>query len=429
MTSNAKRAASIHEVHLPGCRVGELYRNSRGAIVFEPDLDWLKSGQRPRLGVCFLRDSTPRTFSAGPLPHWFENLLPEQGSLLRQKLAREYELRENDSFRLLSWLGGDLPGAVEIRRLTTDAPNEEHSEDGNSHPSSVEEDSEASSSQNRFRFSLAGMQLKFSMSAQGDRFAVPSRHESGEYFIVKLPGHNFPDLADVEAATMKWANLAGLDVPKNFAFNSDKIQRLPANWAITCPRAYAIRRFDRRPDGSRVHHEDFCQALEESPDNKYGEQRRQYSYEKLLVLVADTCGEEAAVDFANRLGFMIACGNSDAHLKNWSFEWGQMDRPKLSPCYDFVATISWPELMGWKSSGGPELAIKLGQEKNFIRLDGRCLQQFQERSGIAWAREAVMDGIEKAKDAWPSVAEEVPSRMRDAVEFHWATVPLLRDCR
>jgi|JI9StandDraft_1071089.scaffolds.fasta_scaffold26923_1 serine/threonine-protein kinase HipA len=410
------------EVWLPGQRVGWLERASTGLTRFTPDGTWQAEGQHPRLGLDFLRTPGPHATGSGHLPPWFENLLPEEDSALRHRLARLHGLRETDSLGLLSVLGSDLPGAVDVRPVTT------HSTP-NSMPETLRPTQTEDSPPIRLRFSLAGMQLKLSMGAQGSRFVLPGRSGTGDHYIVKLPGQEYPDLPEVEATTMLWAKLTGHEVPENLVIDTERIVGLPSDWPLYSPRAYAIRRFDRRPDGTRLHHEDFCQALGEWPRGKYGGGQSHWTFDKLLLLVAEAAGESEARRFAERLGFVIACGNNDAHLKNWSFVWGAADRPILSPCYDLVATVAWASF-GWRRRAGyrgPELALALGKVRPFAQLDRDALLRHQERSEQPWAREAIMAGIERARAAWSSVQADAPPSMREALHQHWRFVPVLRD--
>jgi len=367
------------------------------------------------------------------LPSWFENLLPDVGSALRGRLAATHGLRVRDSLGLLSLLGSDLPGAVEIRPLDPahgtpsngGLPLFDHVESRQTDETPMSPDADVLASVSKLRFSLAGMQLKLSMSARDDRFALTSRSDD-RYWIVKLSGSEYPDLAEVEAATMAWAKAAGHDVPKNFAFPVERIDGLPEGFATTSPTAFAIERFDRRLGGIRLHHEDFCQALDLLPDHKYGDSGpAHWSLDGALRQVADAAGEAQARCFAQRVGFVIASGNGDAHLKNWSFAWGSADRPVLSPCYDFVSTITWPEQLGWKRRGGPELGLGLGRVRYFVQLDDEALRRHAEKSGQPWARDAIMEGIEKARLAWPAVESLAPRAMRIAVRTHWRKVPVL----
>ena len=108
-------------VSLPAHDVGLLTQNRDGMIRWAPDTGWERLGQKPRLGLDFLRVLGPRSH-ASELPCWFENLLPERESLLRARLSGAYGLREGQSFELLRVLGRDLPGAVEVRAALFESP-------------------------------------------------------------------------------------------------------------------------------------------------------------------------------------------------------------------------------------------------------------------------------------------------------------------
>ena len=56
----------------------------------------------------------------------------------------------------------------------------------------------------------------------------------------------------------------------------------------------------------------------------------------------------------------------------------------------------------------------------------QILDEFAQRSREPWAKDEVMEGILRTKEAWHDVAAEAPARMRDAIERHWEAVPLLR---
>jgi serine/threonine-protein kinase HipA len=267
------------------------------------------------------------------------------------------------------------------------------------------------------------MQLKFSMSMVNDRLTLVAQSRGGQW-IVKLPGPDYPELAEVETATMTWARQMGFDVPEHFTIPFDHLDGLPDGWAEGTAPAFAVRRFDRREDGSKIHQEDLCQALDLRPRNKYGNEDPRVSFEGALRLVHDACGEGDGREMARRIGFMIASGNTDAHLKNWGLLWGAQMRPTLTPCYDLVTTISWDRL-GWRRPRGPELALRLGGEGLFARLEDRTLDTFAQTSGYAWAKNEIIAGIDRSRNAWADVAGSAPRRMREALKTHWASVPLL----
>lgn len=408
------------EVWLPTGLVGTLRRSPQGLVRWAPDPAWLAQGQSPRLGLGFLADPGPRVAGTG-LPAWFENLLPEVGSALRARLARIHGIRPTDSFGLLGALGPDLPGAVTVvpQGALASAPGRDPG-DGQPIPS------HGAAEAPRLRFSLAGMQLKLSMTAAGERLAVPARDQLGAW-IVKLPGRGYAALPQVEHATMRWAAAAGHPVPQTRVVPVSALDGLPAGWVESGGDAFAIERFDRRADGTRVHHEDLCQALELLPDHKYGDDPHQaIGYDGLVRLVVDACGEGEGRQLARRVGFVIASGNNDAHLKNWSLCWGAARRPTLSPVYDHVATVSWPA-WGWDADRPPTLGLSLGGKRSFAALTGAVLDRFVARSGQAWAADELRRGILDASAAVDALGPSAPEAMRRALTEHWRRVPILRE--
>jgi serine/threonine-protein kinase HipA len=392
-----------------------LHRDREGRTRFTPDPYWLERNQRPPLGFAFLSNPEPRIARTG-LPLWFENLLPEKDSALRQRICQQYGIRETDSAQLLLALGRDLPGAVQVTG-DVDTIREE------------EEEIVSTAAPGKIRFSLAGMQLKFSMLQSGERLALPARGETGRW-IVKLPGSRFHELPEVEATTMAWARATGLPIPRNQVLPIEALYGIEPDLVelgFASRHVFAIERFDRTLDGSRIHQEDFAQALEIDPRHKYAEEGpRRTSYDGLARLVKDACGQEVQNDFVDRLAFIVASGNEDAHLKNWTFQWGKEKRPWLSPCYDLVMTISWPEF-GWQRAGGPRLALALGCTRRLAELHRDEIKRFSKRANAPDGEARFLAALEKARIAWLTVVDHAPQRMRNAIEEHWRRVPLLRN--
>jgi serine/threonine-protein kinase HipA len=372
----------------------------------------------------FLRNPGPRQQGSGLLP-WFENLLPEPGSELRRRLCAAHGLRGGQSFALLGALGRDLTGAVEV--VSNVASEAETGEDHLGHA----DDAQPASLQLIQRLSsLAGMQLKFSMSMVNERLALPARSAGGQW-IVKLPGTEYAELPAVEQATMTWAQHAGFDVPPHFVVEVERLIGIPAGWIEDgATHAFAVKRFDREDDGSKLHQEDLCQALNLPSMNKYGDMAPHVSLDGTLRFVTDVCGEASGREMARRIGFSIASGNGDAHLKNWSLLWGNKTRPTLAPCYDLVATVSWAQRLGWDNPErpeGPSLALRVGGEHRFALLDDLALASHVESSGQSWASEELMAGIIQAKNTWRYVEHVAPPAMRAALDTHWKRVPILRN--
>src|SRR5207245_11766405 len=116
---------------------------------------------RPLLSLSFKGGTAGAVTALRPVPRRvppvFSNLLPE--GHLRTYLAKLADVKPEREFFLLAVLGTDLPGALVISPLEGDA----HDAGGGDHVIHPPETA--------LRFSLAGVQLKFSavMEASGER--------------------------------------------------------------------------------------------------------------------------------------------------------------------------------------------------------------------------------------------------------------------
>ena len=53
------------------------------------------------------------------------------------------------------------------------------------------------------------------------------------------------------------------------------------------------------------------------------------------------------------------------------------------------------------------------------------LDTFARRTGLQGARETFYEGLERARQEWPEIAEKAPLRMRRAIPIHWKNTPIL----
>lgn len=395
---------SALEVRLGSIPVGILHRFENEDYQFSFDPTWLAAPDRPVLGQLF-EDRRPDSIrTSGHPPVWFLHLLP-QGPLGRA-IAREHDLEDDDDFELLRVVGEDLPGAVVVVPCEPPSPRRPRSR-----PSADRQEA-------GLRFSLAGQQFKLSVRRGERGLVLPVRGETGD-LIAKLHDPTYADLPRIEFATMRWAEASGIAVPPFRLGEASEIQNLPEGIPTGDGRIFMIDRFDRGPGGLRVHMEDLAQVLDRPPGSP------QYTgrYEHIAAILAYLAPEDLSA-FCHRLVFCILCGNTDAHLKNWSLLYPDGRRPRLSPAYDLVATVLYLPAID------DELALDLGApgSRRFqdVRVDSFRL--FAEVSGrtfdevAGWVREAAG----RVRDAWSKLAPELPLRdqERARIETHLARVPL-----
>jgi serine/threonine-protein kinase HipA len=268
------------------------------------------------------------------------------------------------------------------------------------------------------RFSLAGVQLKFSMLLEGNKLTLPAKDSSGEW-IVKFDSVSFPHLPENEFSMLEWARAIDIEVPTCRLHSIDDVEGFPRRYASADTRVLAIRRYDRLPDGTRIHQEDFAQAVGLPPKKKYDH----ITYEVMALLAKRFIDESAAQEMLRRLVFTIASGNNDAHLKNWSLLYPDKIRASWSPLYDQVATVAWPE-------PNRQLALNFASIKEFGRIDRSAFERFAERAQMnqRTALRLVDETLEQLRVAWQRISPSLPlpEEHHRALSEHWRKVPLLR---
>lgn len=405
-----------YEVSLSGTPVGLLSEDAAGLIQFRFHEVYRRDAAHPVLSLSF-EDDLERTYAgngSGALPGYFANLLPE--GALRAVHERTWEDAAANDLSLLSLLGEDLPGAVTVRSTSSE-------QSPASRPPSKASEEATEEASAGMRFSLAGVQLKFSMLASDSGLTLPGHGEHGDW-IVKLGNSRFPGLVENEHATMEWARACGFDVPEARLTPAELLEGLPRRLAPDGSSVFAIRRFDRPAAGVRVHQEDFAQVMARTRAPR-GSGRYKYDgkLESIAVLVSALMGSEGYLELVRRVVFVLASGNFDAHLKNWSLTYPDGRTPHLAPLYDQTCTVVWPE-------HDRELALKLAGTRRATEVDERLLRLFARKAGED-EEQTLLVARQTAERARETFAAEVAPRMqldshRAALMEHWGRVPLLR---
>lgn len=397
--------AAALSVWLGDTRVGAITALGGDRSVFAFDDAYADAPLRPTLGLTFKtpqgelkRDIDPTQTRLIP---FFSNLLPE--GPLRDYLAKRAQVKEMREYLLLEALGHDLPGAVTIR-----ADGNRMDEDAASAPTRAD-------NSGPLRFSLAGVQLKFSaIERASGGLTIPVGGEGG-HWIVKLPSIRFEGVAANEFSMMRLAAANGLDVPEVRLVPLDRLEGIPEDVGRFKEDAYAVRRFDRTPNG-RVHIEDFAQVFDAYPERKYGGA----SYASIAKVLWIETRDADVEEFIRRLVFNTLIGNADMHLKNWSLIYRDGRTPQLAPAYDFVATTGY--------IGDPKLALTLGRTKRMANIGLDHVGYMAARAGIPerWARTTARDAADRFRQVWAREAANLPlaAAVRAEIERLLAEVPL-----
>lgn len=378
-------------VHLHGARVGVINRLAGDRQLFAFDQDYVDDPDRHTLSLSFkgrsgLLVTSPRAYVAR-VPPFFANLLPE--GHLRTYLAARAGVKPEREFFLLAVLGADLPGALTVMPLDDNEHlhdhhnGDRHDDAGDRHPDTV------------LRLSLAGVQLKFSAIMETSGGLTIPADGMGGFWIIKLPSTRFPAVPENEFVMLELARAVGIDVPAIRLIALDQIAGLPKDIGRLEGHALAVQRFDRSPDGQRVHAEDFAQIFGLFPDDKY----KRCSYANIASVLWAETGEEGTYEFVRRLTFSVLIGNADMHLKNWSLLYPDRRTPALSPAYDFVSTIPYIT--------GDTLALTLGGSRNLHGITRDQIRRFADTAGLpaspVW--ETVRQTTERTVEAWDTLDE------------------------
>lgn len=336
------------------------------------------------------------------------NLLPE--GVLRELIAQGLKVHVDNEFALVTYLGEDLPGALVAEPMEPDeVPAQLLEAYGKAKAIKIEKADQEN------KFSLAGVQMKFSMKQQDGRYNLSKGDVLGDW-IVKTPSARHKDVPLNEFTAMSLAALVGIDVPEVTLVELGKLDNLPP---INLPNeklAFAIKRFDRR-NGQRIHMEDFAQVLVKYPHEKYNSA----SYEQIATVLYNYSGDGLAdtQEFARRLLVNILLANGDAHIKNWSLLYSDQVTPRLSPAYDIVTTSVYME-------NERAYALNLGRTKEWYTVTYENFEAWANKAGVPWRaiKPHLDDTMEKARNLWPEKLKELPMNDTHKVKLqaHWASL-------
>jgi serine/threonine-protein kinase HipA len=416
MSTVAPDEVNVLQLSIHGVLIGYLAGYKNGRNVFSIAETFKNNPQRPTFSLIthpkfpnaarLMAEPWSRNQRLHPV---LSNLLPE-GSL-RELIARGLKIHVDNEFHMFAYLGGDLPGALEAKPIS---PEEVPDSALNTHGKATAVPFEKVTQANKF--SLAGVQMKFSMKEKDGRYTVPDGSTLGDW-IIKTPSTRHKLLPLNEYTAMSLAQLGGVEIPEIKLVGLDTLDHLPPINLPDETYAFAIQRFDRAGH-QRIHMEDFAQVLVKYPHEKYDAA----NYETIGKVIHDFSGDGLAdaQQFARRLLVNILLANGDAHLKNWSFLYPDRMTPRLSPAYDIVTTHVYIE-------HETQYALNLGKTKNWYTVTMAHFESWAEKSGIPWRviKPHLDDTLNKARAMWPEALKELPMEESHKVGLraHWKKLP------
>jgi serine/threonine-protein kinase HipA len=325
------------DVYLGEAKAGVLGQDEAGALSYAYDPAYL-AGREPR-AISFSMPPREAPYADRVVRPFFSGLLPEEGA--RQRLAGALGISAGNVFGLLEVIGGECAGALSLYPAGQTPPSSDGDGVEALGPARLAEilgklrERPLLGGEEGVRLSLAGAQDKLAVCVDGETIGLakggrPTTHIL-KPFIQALDG-----TVENELFCLRLAARLKLPVPKVEMRRSGTIPFL------------LVERYDRsrHKDGtiSRLHQEDFCQALSVPPELKYEEEGGP-GIERSLDLIDRAAARPAAdrLGFIRMLIFHYLVGNADAHGKNYALLY-RGRAPDLAPLYDVICTAAYPRL-------------------------------------------------------------------------------------
>ncbi|AZV80948.1 type II toxin-antitoxin system HipA family toxin (plasmid) [Parasedimentitalea marina] len=414
------------DVHIEGVEapVGKLVRLDDGSTSFRylrDDLPHPVSLSLPVQDQPF-KDKETRGF--------FSNLLFENEML--EQVIRRHGVERTDFVGLLFHLGADCPGAISCGPEGEGAPKAPGILSADYEPVSDEGLVEIITSLRDHRrlptgqvdpSPLAGVQGKVALARLPDgSFALPkSGRRVPTTHILKVP--RLIKMSEVQQEYMAMEAM--------MAFQEHPVAACEVIGDGDL-QALLIERFDRivhNDKVSRIHQEDFCQALGLSADLKYQRKANgqipRFDAHAIGGIIAKTAQPGVArlamlkITLANLL-----LGNTDNHAKNHALLYRGFN-PELAPIYDVVPTIIDPEVTH-------EMSFRIGAAQMTDEITGDDLDVFARELGMRSFTKAhqrmVCGMVAKAIDMMKDMRGPVKKRFRDVLAEQGKHLKAAADC-
>lgn len=324
---------------------------------------------------------------------FFAGLLPEGGK--RKQIAKTLQVSTQNDYALLDSLGGECAGAVTLLEpgqspQALDAPHDVRWLD---HAQLLQVLDEMPlrpmrAGDDGLRLSLAGAQDKLPvvLDADGLRIGLPLNGSPSTH-ILKPPISGVDGSVFNEAFCMALAGALKLDVART------KIQAI-ADGAQQ--RHYLlVERYDRQAGtpSTRLHQEDFCQALGIVSEHKYQNEGGPGLAQAFALLRSAT--RPSATHTLKLLDYVVfnaLIGNHDAHGKNFSLLYTPAGAV-LTPLYDALCTAVYPTLTD-------KMAMKIGSKYKFSEVMARHWEQFATDAALspAQVKKRILDIAKRLPD-------------------------------
>jgi len=348
-------------IYLRGKLVGYLWLDERTRFIFQYNTEILNNPASTALSISLPLRAEPYTDDTSR--PFFANILPE--SEIRRIITKRLGISEHNDYMLLKIIGGECAGAVSVLPediFPQEKPGYRELSEDELHKIITELPGRPLlAGEKGMRLSLAGVQNKLPVYIKKNKIFLATGNAPSTH-IIKPPVKELEGLVFNEAFCMTLAKSIGINVPDVTIRQS-------------LDTLFVIQRFDRvintKGKVSRLHQEDFCQALGILPQQKY-EVEGGPTLPQCFDLIARVSIRPAAdrLSLLRWVIFNVLIGNADAHAKNMAIILTDPG-PRLAPFYDLISTAIYENLTN-------KLAMKIGGEDRTDWLQARHWKKFAD---------------------------------------------------
>ncbi|MBA4823880.1 type II toxin-antitoxin system HipA family toxin [Pantoea ananatis] len=400
-------------IWMNGIRVG-FWEKHRGEDSLRYLPEWCADEQGRSLSLSLPFTPGNQVWRGGVVRDYFDNLLPDSEGI-RRRLAMRYGAESLEPFDLLSELGRDCVGAIQLLRA-----DEEPTGLYSVKYRLLSESEIATTLRNTtnaalpgrqddlgdLRLSIAGAQEKTALLWHDEHWCIPEAHTPTTH-IFKLPlglvGNMKADMSSsVENEWLCSKLLENFGIP----VASTHIAQFEEQKALV------VERFDRKWSANRqwlirIPQEDMCQALGVSPLRKYQVDGGPGISQIMEILShSDQAGLDRLRFFSAQIIFWLIAA-TDGHAKNFSIVSGPQGSYRLTPLYDVLS--AWPVIGGGNNQIALQkckLAMAVRGSSNYYHI-GRIQRRH-------WIKHGELTGL--SKQQIEKMMEEITLRTPEVIE-------------
>jgi serine/threonine-protein kinase HipA len=397
-------------VLIEGQPAARIRADRTGRLTLEYEPDWLSYEQSYPLSLTM--PLSEQTYPHKAVWPYLWNLLPENPNVL-QRWGRQYHVSANNPFKLLTYVGADVPGAAQFI-----PPEREDEFRAAQHPTiewmsqqefadrlrQLREDISAVRRPGDIgKMSLPGAQAKtaYYRDPKTRRWGIPGGRTPTTHIIKPcIPG--FDGIVENEHLCQEIAARLGMPAA------TSEVVLLDQSYIV-------IKRYDRLPPvpGSefpqRIHQEDMCQALSLLPGLEYQDDGGPNIAQIVALIRRMSVSPDQDIErFISANIFNWFIGGTDAHAKNYSLLISFDEDVRLAPLYDLSSQIPYPDLIDQK------LAMKVGQHYAIPRIGREDWQTLARACAIEEKR--VFDLIAQMAENLPqAIAAATAQALADGI--------------